>query len=131
VTCWARLVRSSYMVSSTPSMVSEGCRPRGPVRGGDQLGNAFQGEVLGLHGDDQGVRGGQNVEGEQVEGRRAIQDHQVEAGLNGLQRAAQAEGAIVRRGQLDIGPVRFFEPGSSQRRPISVGRMTCSAGESP
>jgi hypothetical protein len=70
--------------------------------GGDELGDAFEGEVLGLHGNDQGVGGDQDVEREQVERRRAVENHQVEAGLNGLRRA-QAKCAIVGGGQLDVG----------------------------
>ena len=46
-----------------------------PLEIGDELGDALEGEVLGLHGNDQGVGGDQSVEGQQVERGRAVQDH--------------------------------------------------------
>ena len=44
------------------------------VERGHQLGDAFEGEVLGLHGDEEAVGGDEGVEGEEVEGRGAVEE---------------------------------------------------------
>ena len=53
----------------------------------------------------------QDVEGEQVECRRAIEDDQVEAGLDGAECVAQAEGAVAGCGQLDVGAGKVLGAG--------------------
>ncbi len=54
VTCWARLVRSSYIVNRTPSIVTPGLKAaRTRSRVGDELGNTLKSEVLGLHWNQQ------------------------------------------------------------------------------
>jgi hypothetical protein len=70
---------------------------------GNELGDAFQGEVLSLHGDDEGVGGHQDIEGEEVECGRAVKDNQVEVILDGLEGMAEAKRAIRGASQLDIG----------------------------
>ena len=57
VTCCARLVRSSYMVSSTPSIVHlriEGSAH--PLQRRNELRNPLQREILGLHRHNERVR---------------------------------------------------------------------------
>ena len=84
---------------------------------GDELGDAFEGEVLGLHGNDEGVGGGEDVEGEQVERRRAIQDDQVEVCPESGSRAWRRRRArSLAAASSILAPVRFFEPGRSERQ---------------
>jgi len=64
-------------------------------------------------------------------GRRTIQKDQVVAALDGLESAPQAKRPVLAPASSMLMPVRFFEPGSSHRRSISVGRIVCSAGLSP
>lgn len=78
----------------------EGCAD--PLQCGDQLGNALQCEVLCLHGNDERVGGRQDIQCQQVERRRAIQDNQVEFVPDRLERLAKTESAVVGAGQLDI-----------------------------
>ena len=69
----------------------------------EQLADAFEGEVFGLHGDEDGVGGDQGVEGEQVERGRAVEDDDVKLVANGLQGVAQAVFAEFGVDQLDVG----------------------------
>jgi hypothetical protein len=69
----------------------------------DQVGQAFEGVVLALHRDDHAVGGAQAVEGEQRQGRRAVdQDEVVFAGVQG-EGVAQAVLAAVEADQFDLG----------------------------
>ena len=96
VTCWERLVRSSYMVSRTPSRASVGVEGLGDaIEGGHQLGDAFEGEVLGLHGDEEAVGGDEGVEGEEVERGRAVEQDEGVLGADGLEGFAEAVLAAV------------------------------------
>ena len=85
---------------------------------GDELGDAFKGKVLGLHGDDEGVGCGEDVEGEEVEGRGAIEDDEVILVLDGLRGLAEAESAVVGVTSSMLAPVRFLsrEEGSRDCR---------------
>ena len=71
--------------------------------GVEQFADAFQGEVLGLHGDEDGVGGDQGVEGEQVERGRTVEDDDLELVANGLQGVAEAVLAEFGVDQLDVG----------------------------
>ena len=69
----------------------------------DQLGDAFEGEVLGLHGDDEGFSGGEDVKGEQVQRWGAVENDEIESAADGFQGIAQADGAVFGIGELDVG----------------------------
>ncbi len=104
VTCWARLVRSSYMVRTTPSSSSLGLkacwtRPMVP----EELADAFEGEVLRLHGNEQAVCGHEGVEGEQVECGRAVEDDEVVGDAQLFEGVAKAGLAVLAVHQLEIG----------------------------
>ena len=60
------------------------------VEGAHQLGDAFEGEVLGLHGDEEAVGGDEGVEGEEIERRGAIEDDEGVVGADGLDGVAEA-----------------------------------------
>ena len=90
-----------------------------PFESGDEFGDSFQRKVLGLHGHDQRVGRSQYVEGEQVQRRRTVQNHQVVFCLNRRQRAAQTKCAIIGRGQLDVGAGQVLGAGQ-QREPIDL-----------
>ncbi len=101
-TPWARLVRSSYMVRTTPSTTEAGVEGLADAFDGvEELADAFEGEVFGLHGDEDGVGGDQGVEGEQVEGGRTVEDDDVKLVANGLQGVAEAVFAEFGVDQLD------------------------------
>ncbi len=128
MTCWERLVRSSYMVSRTPSRASDGVEGLGDaVEGGHELGDAFEGEVLGLHGDEEAVGGDQRVEGEEVEGRRAVEEDEGVVGADGLEGVAEAEFAAFGVTSSMLAPMRFLLPGMSLRVAISVARSASAA----
>lgn len=78
------------------------------LQGGNELGNAFKGEIFGLHGDNQAVCGPEDVEGEQVKSRRTIKNDEVEHDLERRKGAAEAQGAIRGSGQLDVGACQVF-----------------------
>jgi len=85
-------------VSSTPS-----------VERGHELGDAFEGEVLGLHGHEQRICGDQRVERQQVERWRAVEQDKGVFGLafrvaEWFEGLAQAELAAVDAYELDVGP---------------------------
>ena len=130
MTCWERLVRSSYMVSRTPSSASAGVEGLGDaVEGGHELGDAFEGEVLGLHGDEEAVGGDEGVEGEEIERRRAVEQDEGVVGADGLEGLAEAElAALPGLTSSMLAPMRFLLPGTRERLAISVGWMTSAAG---
>ena len=71
---------------------------------GDQLGQSLQRVVLALDRDEHGVGGGQRVDGQQPERRRAVDEDVVVVG----RRSAASESrepplALLERGELDLG----------------------------
>ncbi|KAG0759602.1 hypothetical protein G6F57_016170 [Rhizopus arrhizus] len=71
--------------------------------GVDQIGQAFQREVLALHRDDDAVGGGQSVERQQGQRRRAIDQHEIVLAGNGVQRGLQLAFALVHLHKIDLG----------------------------
>ncbi len=69
----------------------------------EQLGDAFEGEVLGLHRDEDGVGCDQGVEREEVERGRTVENDEVEAIAHGLERLAEAILPGVEGDELDVG----------------------------
>ena len=109
-------MRSSYMVSRTPSRASVGVEGLGDaVEGGHQLGDAFEGEVLGLHGDEEAVGGDQRVQGEEVERGRAVEQDEGVFGADGLEGLAEAELAAVLADELDVGADHVLAAGDERR----------------
>ena len=95
-------------------MVSSGLTlPRTRSRCGDELGDAFKGEILGLHGDDEGVGGAKCVEGEQVERGRAIEDDEVVLVANGRKSVTEFECTLLGIGELDVGTGEVFGAGKN------------------
>ncbi len=58
-------------------------------RGAHELGDAFEGKVLGLHGDEEAVGGYERVKGEEVEGRGAVEDDEGVVGADWLESIAE------------------------------------------
>ena len=76
---------------------------------GQQLRQAFEGEEFALQRHDDRVGGGERVDGQQIERRRAVdQDIGDGAGLvgarlaKGLERVAQLVGAVARRRRFPV-----------------------------
>ena len=66
---------------------------------------------------DESLSGRQDVQGEQVEGRRAIQEDELEVGLDWLETVAQAKGPVVCSGQFDVRSSQVLGTGQ-QPKPI-------------
>ena len=82
-----------------------------PFEVGDEFGDAFEGEVFGLHGDDEAVRGGEGVEREQIERGGAVEDDEVEAVEDGSEGVAKTRGAVVFGSEFDVGSGEVFAAG--------------------
>ncbi len=99
---------------------------------GDELRDALESEVLGLHGDNEGVCGGQDVESKQVKGRGAIQNDQVKTVLDRGQGLAQAEGAVARRSEFDVGARQVLRPGQKEQQlEFPWGELPAQRGSRP
>ena len=76
-----RFVRPSYIVRTTPLMDELGVEViANEIERGEQLGQSFQGVVLALQRDEHRIGGGQGVDGQQSERRRAVDEHVVVVG---------------------------------------------------
>src|ERR1017187_9323107 len=73
------------------------------VNGVEQFGNALEGEVLGLHGNEYGVGGHQRVQGEQVERRRTVDHDELELVAHQLQGVTQPVLAELQGYQFNVG----------------------------
>lgn len=71
------------------------------VEGAHQLGDAFEGEVFGLHGDEEAVGGDEGVEGKEVEGGRAVENDEGVVGADGFDGFAELVFAAVEGDELD------------------------------
>ena len=68
-------------------------------------GNAFQGVILALEGDEQVIGGGKGVEGQNAQGGRTVNQDKIEAGRDrddGLQQARQAVEMVFGAGDLNF-----------------------------
>ena len=74
------------------------------VEGGHELGDSLEGEVFGLHGDEEGVGGYEGVEGEEVEGGGAIEEDEGIFGANWLECFAEAGFAAFDGDELEVRP---------------------------
>src|SRR5215469_4571043 len=74
-----------------------------PLERGDQLGDALKSEILSLHWHNERIGSCQHVECEEVEGRGAVENHEVVFALDRLQGLAQTDGPVFRAGEFDIG----------------------------
>ncbi len=105
-------MRSSYMVRRTPSRREGGVEGLGDaVEGGHELGDAFEGEVFGLHGDEEAVGGDEGVEGEEIEGRGAVEEDEGVVGADGSEGLAELEFAAFEGDELDGGADEVFAAG--------------------
>src|SRR5581483_4358513 len=71
--------------------------------GVEQLADAFEREVLGLHRNQHRIRRYQGVQCEEIEGWRTVQNDEVEVAANLLESVAQPEFPALGIYQLDIG----------------------------
>ncbi len=116
-TCWPRFVRSSYIVSSTPSTSSPGlsaARTRSQRR--HQVGEPFEREVLAVQRNQHRVGGDQRVERQQAERRRRVDEDVVEL----VAQRARADGAAGARvaaaaTSSTSAPARWRSAGTSDR----------------
>jgi len=69
----------------------------------DEFGDSLEGKILGLHGHNEGFSSYEDIQGEEVERGRAIEDDEIESILNRLQGAAKTQSAIGGRSQLNVG----------------------------
>ena len=108
-----RLVRSSYMVSKTPSTLDQRAeRFANTINGVQELGDAFQSEELALDGDQDGIGGDHGVECQEIEGRRAIDQNEVIVVANRFQFLAEPGFAIFQLNQFQIGRDQVFVRGN-------------------
>ena len=92
----------------------EGCPDA--FQGRDQLRDPFEREIFRLHRDNQRVGGGQDVQGEQVERRGAVEHDQVVVVLDRLEGMAQADGAVVGGREFDVGAGQVFRSWKQEER---------------
>src|ERR1017187_5329809 len=90
-----------------------------PVDGVHEFRDAFQGKELALDGDDDGIGGDEGIEGEQVEGRGAIDQNEAVSVADVGQALAEAV--------LAVGDVDQFQVGADQ---VLVGGDDVQAFES-
>ena len=104
-TCSASFVRASYIVSTMPRTSSAGIEVRLHQRDvAQQLPETLERVVLALDRDDHVVRGGQAVDGQQPERRRAVDQREVVVEPRDLrQRPAQLQLPGERGDELDLG----------------------------
>ena len=107
-----RLVRSSNMVRRMPS-TRRGCwNPvADAVDGVHEFGDAFEGEELALDGDEDGIGGDQGVEGQEVEGGRAVDDDEAVIVADFGDAFAEAEFAVGHVDEFEVGADEVFVGG--------------------
>ena len=98
------------------------------VEGADELGDAFKGEVLGLHGDEEAIGGDEGIEGEQIEGGRAVEQDERVVGADGREGVAQAELSAILADKLEVGADQIFASGDE--RQVLEGSRNEGIGES-
>ena len=112
-----RFVRPSYIVSTTPSSRGRVEVVADEIDGREQLGQSLQGVVLALDRDEHGIGGGQRVDGQQAERRRAIDEDVVVVGRGPRGRAlASRRSRCSTRRQLDLGAGERDRPTGRGRR---------------
>src|SRR5579872_4988238 len=72
------------------------------LNGFEELGDTLEGEVLALHGDDDGVGRDEGIEVEEIESRGAIEDDEIELGAEWGERLAQPRFPAWGLDQLDV-----------------------------
>jgi hypothetical protein len=85
------------------------------IEGGHELGYAFEGEIFGLHGDEEGVGGDEGVEGEEIEGGRTVEEDEGVGGADGLECLAEAGLAALGGDELDVGADHVFCAGNEEK----------------
>ena len=95
-------------------------------QGREQFGDAFQGEIFGLHGDQQAIGGDQGVQGEEIECGRAIEDDEVVLAADRLQGIAQTIFAAFGLDQLHGGADQVVAAGNDLKA-VDLGRQGVSA----
>jgi hypothetical protein len=78
----------------------------------DELGDAFEGEELALDGDEDGIGGDEGIEGEEVEGRGAVDEDVVEIVADGFKAFAEAPLAAGEVDEFDISGDEVFVGGN-------------------
>ena len=117
-----RLLRSSYMVSTTPCISSRGLSARAPARSCASAGSSLRARRIRIAAAPEPLRRDQRVDGQQVQGRRAIDQHLVIAGRPGAtDRPAQQKLASLARSAARIRR-RSDRPRPERSRAGDLGR---------
>lgn len=98
-----------------------------PVDGIHELGNTFKGEELALNRYDRRIGCDEGVEGEEIEGGRAVDDDEVELPADIGEALTKAEFALGDIYQFEIGPGEIFI-GRDDGDAIEGGRDDCVGG---
>ena len=103
-TCWPRLVRSSNIVSSTPSMSSRGLSAAAnAAHRADEVGEALERRAPAVQRDQHRVSGDTSaLRRQQSERRRAVDEDVVELAAERLDATAQPFFARRQRDQFDL-----------------------------
>jgi len=88
----------------------------------EEFADAFEGEILGLHGDEDGIGGDEGVEGQEVEGGRAIENDDLEPVADRLEGVAEAVFAIFGVDELDVGSDEVLG-GGNHFEELDLGRL--------
>jgi len=81
------------------------------VEGGHEFGDAFEGEVFCLHGDEEAVGGDESIESEEVEGWGAVEEDEGIVAADGSKGFAELEFAAFEGDEFDGGANEVFAAG--------------------
>ena len=77
----------------------------------DQLGDAFEGKIFGLHGHNERVGSHQDIKSEQIKGGRAVENHEVVFISEGARASRRRTARSSEARQLDIGAGEVLRSG--------------------
>ena len=77
--------------------------PRTRLQRRDQIGQAFEGEVFAVQGNEHGVGGDQRVQRQQAQAGRTVDEDAVVPAAERLEKAPEAELALRQAHQFDLG----------------------------
>ena len=119
-TCWPRFVRSSNIVSSTPSMSSDGLSADShAAHRADEIGEPLEREILAVKRNQHRVGGDERIQRQQPERRRTIDEDVIEVVAQWRQQRAQPFLACGSVTSSISAPVRFRSAGISWSRSMA------------
>ena len=132
LTSEARFVRGSNIVSRTPLMARLGVQViSDEIDGGDQLRQSFECVVLTLDRDQHRVGRRERVDGQQPQGRRAIEEHVVVVVDDVVDQSGKASFSLWQRCEFHIGTRQRHDAGTIRSPSIWVSNVSsASATES-